>query len=47
MKLSNVLSNIFSIDTDHVSVTIDIVIVLLPSPRLFSFWSFGQHQIKA
>ena len=34
MKLSNVLSNIFSIDIDHVSIAIYIVIVLSPSPSV-------------
>ena len=32
INLSNILSNIFSIDIDHVPIAIDIVIVLLPSP---------------
>ena len=33
-KLSNVLSNAFSIDIDYVSIAIQIVIVLSPSPIL-------------
>ncbi len=32
-KISNVLSNTFFIDIDHVSIAIHIVIVLSPSPR--------------
>ena len=34
MKLSNVLSNVFSIDIDHVSIAIDIVTVLSPSSTI-------------
>ncbi len=33
-KISNVLSNTFLIDIDHVSIAIHIVIVLSPSPKL-------------
>ncbi len=33
-KISNVLSNTFFIDIDHVSIAIHIVIVLSPSPNL-------------
>ncbi len=32
-KISNVLSNTFFIDIDHVSIAIHIVIVLSPSPK--------------
>ncbi len=40
-KISNVLSNTFFIDIDHVSIAIHIVIVLSPSPRSvdLKFWS--------
>ncbi len=34
-KISNVLSNKFFIDIDHVSIAIHIVIVLSPSPILY------------
>lgn len=33
MKLSNVLLNLFSIDIDHLSIVIDFVIILSPSPN--------------
>lgn len=37
MKLSNVLSSVFSIDIDQVSIAIDIIIVLSPSPNAIYF----------
>ncbi len=37
-KISNVLSNTFFIDIDHVSIAIHIVIVLSPSPNLDAFF---------
>ncbi len=37
-KISNVLSNTFFIDIDHVSIAIHIVIVLSPSPTMHRFF---------
>ncbi len=36
-KISNVLSNTFLIDIDHVSIAIHIVIVLSPSPNIYIY----------
>ncbi len=43
-KISNVLSNTFFIDIDHVSIAIHIVIVLSPSPSWNSLGVFSGRQ---
>lgn len=42
MTLSDILSSVFSINIDHVSIAMDIVIVLLPSPNL-EFITITKH----
>ena len=47
MKLLNVLSNVFSIDIDHVSIKIEIIIFALPSPNSTTFWTFRHLRMKS
>ncbi len=43
-KISNVLSNTFFIDIDHVSIAIHIVIVLSPSPS--HYYQYNKYKIQ-